>query len=180
MFTAVISILSLITIQTQPIPFTLSLFAIFLTGILLEPRYSFLAVLSYILLGAFGLPVFAGFRGGFHVLAGMTGGYIIGYPLIALITSKSYEIYALLNQKQKPTPKRYIYGIIRTAVLAAGMIIALAVDYLIGTLWFSFVSGSTISNSLAVCVYPFIAFDLLKIALAISLGLAIRKAVYRI
>lgn len=180
MFTAVISILSLITIQTQPIPFTLSLFAIFLTGILLEPRYSFLAVLSYILLGAFGLPVFAGFRGGFHVLAGMTGGYIIGYPLIALITSKSYEIYALLNQKQKPTSKRYIYGIIRTAVLAAGMIIALAVDYLIGTLWFSFVSGSTISNSLAVCVYPFIAFDLLKIALAISLGLAIRKAVYRI
>jgi biotin transport system substrate-specific component len=60
------------------------------------------------------------------------------------------------------------------------MVASLAVDYLIGTLWFSFVSGSTIAYSLTVCVFPFVVFDLLKIALAVSFGTAIRKVVDRI
>ncbi|HHT88246.1 MAG TPA: biotin transporter BioY [Clostridiales bacterium] len=174
MFTAIISIMAQITIHTQPIPFTLSFLAIFLTGIMLEPKCAFLAVLSYILLGAFGLPVFAGFRGGFHVISGMTGGYIIGYPLMALITSISYQISIKLK------PKRYFHNIVRTAILITGMVASLAVDYLIGTLWFSFVSGSTIAYSLTVCVFPFVVFDLLKIALAVSFGTAIRKVVDRI
>ena len=71
MFTAVICVMAQISIQTQPIPFTLALFAIFLTGALLSPRYAFLSVLVYLLLGAFGVPVFAGLKGGIQHLTGI-------------------------------------------------------------------------------------------------------------
>ena len=92
MFTAIISVMSQIIIPIQPIPFSLSLLAIFLTGALLEPKYAFLSTLAYILLGAFGLPVFAGLRGGIHVLAGMTGGFIMAYPIMAFITALFYQL----------------------------------------------------------------------------------------
>jgi biotin transport system substrate-specific component len=169
MFTAIISVLSQISIPIQPIPFSLSLLAIFLTGMLLEPKYAFLSTLAYILLGAFGLPVFAGLKGGIHVLTGMTGGFIMAYPIIALFTAISYK----LSIKVKSSSS--IKNISRIAIPALGMIISLFVCYLIGTLWFSYISGSTIAYSLTVCVFPFIAFDLLKIALAISFGLVLRR-----
>lgn len=174
MFTAIISIMSQITIPIQPIPFSLSLIAIFLTGMLLEPKYAFFATLVYILLGSFGLPVFAGLRGGLHVLTGMTGGFIASYPIMALVTSTSYQ----LSKKIKTTS--FNYNISRIAIPTLGMIISLLLCYLIGTLWFSYVSGSSISYSLTVCVFPFIAFDLLKIALSISFGTILRKVINKI
>ena len=164
MFTAIISVMSQITIPTQPIPFSLSFLAIFLTGMLLEPKYAFFATLAYMLLGAFGLPVFAGLRGGLHVITGMTGGFIVAYPIMALITSASYQ----LSKRVKTA--LFMKTISQIAILTLGMIISLLISYFIGTLWFSYVSGSTIAYSLTVCVLPFIVFDLLKIALAISFG----------
>lgn len=174
MFTAIISVMSQITIPIQPIPFSLSLLAIFLTGMLLEPKYAFLATLSYILLGAFGLPVFAGLKGGVHVVTGMTGGFIMAYPIMAFVTAISYQ----LSKKVKSLS--YIKNMSRLAIPALGMIISLFICYLIGSLWFTYVSGSTIAYALTVCVYPFIAFDLLKIALAISFGLVLRKVIDKI
>ncbi|NLO08342.1 MAG: biotin transporter BioY [Clostridiales bacterium] len=174
MFTAIISVLSPFTIPTQPIPFSLSLLAIFLTGMLLEPKYAFFSTLAYILLGAFGLPVFAGFKGGIHVLFGMTGGFIMAYPIMAFITALSYQ----LSKKVKSSS--FTRNLSRIAIPAFGMLVSLFMCYLIGTLWFSYVSGSTIAYSLSVCVFPFIAFDLLKIALAISFGLVLRKVIDRI
>lgn len=169
MFTAIISVLSQISIPIQPIPFSLSLLAIFLTGMLLEPKYAFFSTLAYILLGAFGLPVFAGLKGGVHVLTGMTGGFIMAYPIMALFTAISYK----LSIKVKSSSS--IKNISRIAIPALGMIISLFVCYLIGTLWFSYISGSTIAYSLTVCVFPFMAFDLLKVSLAISFGLVLRR-----
>jgi len=141
---------------------------------LLKPKYAFFATLAYILLGAFGLPVFAGLRGGLHVITGMTGGFIVAYPIMALITSTSYQ----LSKRVKITA--FIKNISRIALPTLGMIISLLISYFIGTLWFSYVSGSTIAYSLTVCVFPFIAFDLLKIALAISFSSILRKVIDRI
>ena len=70
MFTALICVMAQITFPTQPIPFSLTIFAIFLTGALLEPKFAFLSVLVYLLLGAFGLPVFAGMKAGVGELFG--------------------------------------------------------------------------------------------------------------
>ncbi|TAH65262.1 MAG: hypothetical protein EWM47_11415, partial [Anaerolineaceae bacterium] len=99
MFTAIIAVMSQIIIPIQPIPFSLSLLAIFLTGMMLEPKYAFFSTLAYILLGAFGLPVFAGLKGGIYVLTGMTGGFIMAYPIMAFITS----VFSGLSVRLKST-----------------------------------------------------------------------------
>ena len=64
LFTAIICALSLVSIPLMTVPFTLSVFAVLLTGALLSPKYAAISVLCYILIGAIGIPVFSGFRGG--------------------------------------------------------------------------------------------------------------------
>lgn len=175
MFTAIISVMSQIIIPIHPIPFSLSLFAIFLTGAILEPKYAFLSTLAYILLGAFGLPVFAGFKGGIHIISGMTGGFIAAYPIMTFVSSIFYQ---LLRKIKLTSP--LIKNILNIAIPTLGMMISLVICYLIGSLWFSYVSGSSMAYSLAVCVYPFIVFDLIKIALAIFFGSILRKIIDKI
>jgi biotin transport system substrate-specific component len=161
MFTAIISVLSVITIPTHPIPFTLSLFAIFLTGSLLPPKDAFLSVIIYILLGAFGVPVFSGFRGGFQVITGFTGGYLLSYPLMAFIIalfqkfSKKYKIF----------------------FVTIGMVIALILCYFLGTLWFSIASKTSFVSALSLCVAPFVLFDAVKIGIAVSFSVVLRKTI---
>ena len=160
MFTAILCVMAQISIPIQPIPFTLSLFALFLIGALLQPRYAFLAACAYLLLGAFGVPVFAGLRGGLAHLTGPTGGYLMAYPLMTLVTAVFYKLgnkYRILS-------------------LSLGMIISLFLCYLIGTLWFIQITGKTLYVALTLCVFPFIPFDIVKIVLAISVSLLIRKA----
>jgi len=174
MFTAVICIMSQIVIPLQPIPFSLSLLAIFLTGALLEPKYAFLATLAYLLLGAFGLPVFAGFKGGIQALTGMTGGYIVAYPIMSFITSLTYQISSKIKSHSS------LKKILHIVIPAFGMTFSLFICYLIGTLWFSHVADTTIAYGLSVCVVPFLAFDLIKIVIAIGLAAILRKALYNI
>ncbi len=178
MFTAVICVLSQISIPTQPIPFTLGLLSIFLTGALLTPRYALLSVLSYLLLGAFGLPVFAGFKGGVGGLLGMTGGYLMAYPLVALITALSYK---LAKKYKRQSTKRFLLSerLVFPLVLFLGMTLSLVLCYLIGTVWFTFITGKTFYVALTLCVFPYVLFDLLKIIFAISFSVLIRKAVIK-
>ena len=89
---AVICILSPITVPIGPIPVTLGLFAVMLTGVVLEAKKSLAAVLVFVLLGLCGLPVFSGAKGGFSVFAGPTGGYIWSYFLSAFLISKICNI----------------------------------------------------------------------------------------
>lgn len=163
MFTAVICVMAQIVIPIQPIPFSLALFAIFITGALLPPRYAFLSVLAYLLLGTFGIPVFAGLKGGVQVLTGMTGGYLAAYPIMALVTSLFY--YSVKKHK--------------IIALALGMSISLILCYVIGTSWFTFVTGNDFYTSLTLCVFPFVLFDVIKIILAISVSTLIRKTGYK-
>lgn len=163
MFTAILCVMAQLSIPVQPIPFTFALLAVFLIGALLTPRYAFLSVLIYLLLGAFGVPVFAGMKGGLGHLAGYTGGFLASYPIMAFVTSVFYKY-----------SKKY-----KVIALALGMLLSLALCYLFGTAWFAYVAGTTFLAGLASCVFPFAAFDLLKIVLAISFSMVIRKTVLR-
>jgi len=163
MFTAVICVMSQLSIQIQPIPFTLSLFAIFLTGALLPPRSAFLATLTYLLLGAFGLPVFAGFKGGIQILAGMTGGYLVAYPVMAFLISIFYKYLKKFN---------------KILSLTIGMLVALIFCYTFGTIWFTFITDTAFYTALTLCVFPFLLFDLAKIVFAIIVSIIIRKTVF--
>lgn len=190
MFTAIISVMSQIVIPTQPIPFTLSLLAIFLTGALLEPKYAFLSAIAYLLLGAFGLPIFAGFRGGLHVLTGVTGGFIMAYPLMTLITSISYQFskrilkrsnYSkLITNNQLGKYNKFKKIIITMGIPSFGMVISLMICYLIGSLWFSNISSTTIASALTICVFPFMVLDILKIAIAVASSVILRGLIRQI
>lgn len=163
MFAALICVLSPFSIPTQPIPFTLSIFAIFLTGAVLPPRYSILAVITYLLIGLCGVPVFSGFGSGPAKLFGPTGGYLMSYTLMAFIVAMFYKYI-----------KKY-----KVLALVLGMLIALILCYLLGTLWFCHITGNSFYSALSLCVFPYIPLDLVKLALATSLGLVLRNTVMK-
>ena len=83
LFAALIAICSWISIPTA-VPFTLQTFAVFLALGVLGGKLGTLSVAVYLLLGAVGLPVFAGFQGGLGALLGATGGYLAGFLLTLL------------------------------------------------------------------------------------------------
>ena len=93
---ALISALSPFQIPFGPIPITLQTLAIGLVASLFHPKEATLSVVIYLLLGAIGLPVFAGGSGGFHAFYGPTAGFLLFFPLRALVTS------SLAGQKGQP------------------------------------------------------------------------------
>ncbi|OUQ77096.1 biotin transporter BioY [Massilimicrobiota sp. An105] len=161
-FTAMISICSWISIPAS-IPFTLQTMGVFTTVGLLGGKRGTLTVLTYILLGAIGIPVFAGLTGGVSVLLGTTGGYIIGFLLSALLM---WGIETIMGRNQ--------------IVLAFSMIAGLIVCYVFGTAWFMMIytqhSGVIgLSTVLGLCVIPFIIPDLIKIGVALFLTNRLKK-----
>lgn len=159
-FAALMAVCSWISIPAPAplVPFTLQTFGVFLAVCLLGGFKGTLAVLIYILLGALGLPVFAGFKGGVGILFGSTGGYIIGFLFSALTM---WFCEHLLGKKL------WSY--------AVSMLLALLVCYAFGTAWFMIVYSRTsgpasLLTVLGWCVFPFIIPDLLKIALALFIG----------
>ncbi|WP_024866858.1 biotin transporter BioY [Butyrivibrio sp. FCS014] len=161
---ALIAICSWISIPTA-VPFTLQTFAVFFVLLLLGGERGTLATLVYILLGAVGVPVFAGFTGGFGVLFGNTGGYIIGFLFTGLI----YILFTRFFKKN-----------IVMKILA--LVLGLTVCYAFGTAWFMHVymqnSGEVgLLTVLGWCVFPFIIPDLLKLALAVVLSKRIEPVI---
>lgn len=154
---ALTAILAQIQIPLALVPINLALFAVFMSGILLGPKYGSLSMLLYVLIGAVGIPVFAGLKGGLGVLFGKTGGYIIGYIVTAFLVG-------FLS-------KRLGYTFFK---LLIAMTIGTLACYFIGTLWFMFVTKINLWMSLMYCVFPFILGDILKMILAASLTVRLR------
>ncbi|MBQ5991020.1 MAG: biotin transporter BioY [Clostridia bacterium] len=157
---AMITVCAWITVPFT-VPFTMQIFAVFFSLILLGGRNGTVSVAVYLLLGAIGIPVFSGGKGGFSVLIGPTGGYLWGMLLIGA----AYWIAARFFGK-----KLWF----EIGALLAG----LAVCYLFGTVWFSVLNPDRgFFASLLVCVVPFIVPDLLKLALAVLLGRKLRERI---
>ena len=159
LFTALIAVFSQLQIPIGPVPVSLATLGVMLCGLLLGWRYGAPAVGAYILLGAVGVPVFAGFQGGAGRLLGPTGGYIIGYLF-----------YALLSGLNLPCLQERFWG--RCVLLLGGT----AVCYGLGTAWFMHMSGRALAESLSLCVIPFLPGDAAKIVLAAFLTPRLRKA----
>ena len=90
LFAALTAICSYITIPLgfTPVPINLATLAVFLAGGLLGKKYGTASIAVYVMMGAVGIPVFAGFQGGVGVLAGPTGGFIAGYIAAAFLCSR--------------------------------------------------------------------------------------------
>lgn len=136
------------------IPFTLQTFAVCLISSLFGYATAVMSLVLYMLLGIFGLPVFSGFRAGVSVLAGPTGGYIIGFFATALCAGYFPERYGRT-------------GAVLILSMSAGVILC----YAFGTAWFVWVymrSAAPVSfaSALSMCVVPYIPADAAKIVLS--------------
>ncbi len=158
LFAALLAASAQIALPTFP-PITLQTLVLFLCAGILGAKWGSVSVAVYIALGALGLPVFAGFSGGLGVLAGPTGGFILGFPL-------SVPLSAYLFERAGNT-------VLRVLALASGLLLC----YAAGTLWFAFVTGNSIFSALILCVLPFLVPDAIKTSLAVFLIPRIKKAI---
>ena len=161
---ALIAICSWISIPTA-VPFTLQTFAVFFFFFLLGGERGTFSTLIYFLLGALGVPVFAGFSGGIGILFGSTGGYIIGFLFTGLI----YMLFSRVFKKS-------------IVIKIAALVLGLAVCYAFGTAWFMHVymqnNGEVgLLTVLGWCVFPFIIPDLIKMALAVVVAKRIEPVI---
>ena len=154
-----------IPLPFSPVPFTMQVLAVILSGLLLGPRYGALAQAVYVLVGVVGVPVFARFTGGLGVIVGPTGGYLLSYPLAAAIAG-------LAAHAARDAPRRRALLI----CMAAGTG-ALALIYAIGTSWLAVQSGLPPSVALAQGVVPFVPLDLVKVAIAALVATAAAPAI---
>ena len=164
LFAVLMAVCAWITIP-MTVPFTLQIFAVFAALVTLGGRRGTYAVVVYLLLGAVGLPVGAGFQGGLGWLLGTTGGYIVGFLCIALL-------YWLLTAKLGES----------LPVVIAACVLGLALCYAFGTAWFMAVYARTTGQiglwtALSWCVFPFVLPDAAKLALALVLSRRLAAAV---
>lgn len=162
-FSAVLCLLSIITLPIGAVPVSLATFGIMIIGSFLNPKCAIVSVLVYIILGGVGLPVFSSFGSGLGVIFGATGGYILAYLIMAAIIS----LTAGKNKKHRKTMLLFSY------------FISLIVCYSLGSVWYSAVTQTPFKNALTVAVLPFIVPDLIKIFLAIITVSAAEKSVFK-
>jgi biotin transport system substrate-specific component len=142
----------------SPVPVVLSNFFAILAGLVLGARAGAASQVVYLLLGAAGLPVFAGLRGGVQVLAGPTGGYLIGFVLAAAAAG--------LLRGPRPGSGRAVAA----AAVGAALIYAVGVPYLAA------VTGMGLRRALVVGVLPFLPGDALKVVAAGVVAPALARA----
>lgn len=145
------------------VPFTLQTFAIPAVLLILSGKRGTIATIVYVIMGAIGIPVFAGFTGGVGIILGNTGGYIIGFILMALIYLMAEKIFG-----EKKT--------VKIISLTAGLLVC----YAFGTAWFMYIylknTGEVgLFTVLTWCVLPYIIPDLIKIFLAIVISDRVKR-----
>ncbi len=165
MGTVIIAVCSWISIPAT-VPFTLQTFAVCLVTAVFGLKTGLWTVVIYILLGAIGIPVFSGFRGGLGALLGTTGGYIVGFIFTSLIVGLSVD-------KLGRSP----------LILTLSMVIGILVCYAFGTVWFMVVYAQKtgpigIMTALTWCVFPYLIPDGCKIALAVLLSGRIQRLMF--
>lgn len=146
-----------IPLPFTPVPVTIGVLGVLLLAGLLGPRVGLLAVVEYLLLGAAGAPVFAGWVGGLAAFMGPTTGYLCGYLLAVLICGTLYTQAAA-----QPYGRR----------LGAGMLVSLlgvALIYAGGWAWLAFGLKLGVHGAFLAGVVPFALMDLAKAVVAANL-----------
>lgn len=162
MFAALLAAISQISLpMPSGVPITIQVFGVALVGAVLGWKRGFLATIVYILIGAAGLPVFANFKGGLYVLTGMTGGYILGWPVLALLAGIR--------------PGRESKAINMGIMIVLSLIGLMVVETAGGLQWARLAGDKSFG---AIMVYSFIAFipkDTIITIAAVVVGSQMRK-----
>jgi len=161
LFTAVIVVISQISVMLPiGVPVTLQTFAIALCGYVLGARLSVISVATYILTGAVGLPVFSGFRGGVQHITGPTGGFIIGFIMLAFMCG-------IANNFNNGV-LRFLFGLV-------GLILC----HVVGVLQFSVLSDISFIKGFIAVSLPFIIKDILLLFFAQLFSVKIKGIIFK-
>jgi len=147
------------------VPITLQTAAVFLCALCLGPKLGFMAVLIYVLLGAVGLPVFAGLSGGMSALVGAAGGFIWVWPFTALLSGFIYFKFG----RDRRGMRKYV-------VMFAAMLLGSVLMYAVGLSQFMIVTNTGLIYAMTVCMIVFIPGDIIKMVLVAVLTPQIEKA----
>ena len=151
---------------TGLVPVTLATFAVMLSGVLLGGRLGALSQVIYLVIGAVGVPVCAGYTPALPRLLGPTGGYLVGYIPLAFLCGAIYRRWG-----------RNARGVKKYAAMLAGTLIGTAALYAFGTVWFCILNHTGVLEALGICVVPFLPGDALKIAAVMLLAPQLERAV---
>tara|TARA_Y100000310_G_C20702467_1_gene831156 strand:+ start:190 stop:777 length:588 start_codon:yes stop_codon:yes gene_type:complete len=133
-----------------PVPITLQTLVVLMSGAMLGPYYGALSMILYVVVGALGLPVFAGGGSGIGAVLGPTGGYLISYFVAA------YAIGKVLQLRKQPKFLDYVFA----------MVIGTIIIYVLGAGWGMVVTGLGVAAILAGWVLPFVIGDTIKLLAA--------------
>ena len=158
-FSAITCILAPLSIPIGLVPISLTNLVIYFSLYILGTWKGTASYIIYLLIGLVGLPVFSGFTSGPGKLFGPTGGYLIGFISLAIISGIFIE---------KFYPKWYM--------CLVGRILGTAVCYIFGTAWLAYEAHMDFKAALWAGVIPFIPGDLIKMVLAMITGPVLKKA----
>jgi len=150
---AFLAALAQVRLQLGPVPFTGQTLGVLLLGTAYGLGLGTLTTVAYVALGTLGLPLFTGWQGGLAHLMGPTGGYLIGFVLASALLGW------LAEWGWDRSYRRTI----------AAMLLAELVIYLPGLLWLQIVLGTTLTQTLALGLVPFLIGDAIKMLLAVGL-----------
>lgn len=151
---ALTCVLSVISIPIQPIPITMATIAVYISGVIMGPKYGAISQLVYLLLILIGLPFTSKLIGGASVFAGPTAGFLVGYVPMALVIGLVYRYFI----KKFDNNSAKIFG------LVLAMVLGTCICYLFGLIWYMVYSSANIYSAFVVCVLPFLIGDGIKIA----------------
>ncbi|MCL1797944.1 MAG: biotin transporter BioY [Eggerthellaceae bacterium] len=183
---ALITVSAWISIPIWVIPVTLQTFVLIFALLFLTPRQYLLSYVTYLFLGAIGLPVFSSMRGGLGVIAGPTGGFLWGFLLGAFCVFLFLWAFRTRQKNVAPSseqgfidtqPIKHLSGKRGFGIALTAALIFLAVMYLCGWLQLIFITGMSPQAAFATGVAPFALIDVIKAFLAIFTARAVARAV---
>jgi biotin transport system substrate-specific component len=151
-FTAVAAQLA-VPLPFTPVPVTMQTLFVVLAGLTLGARDGFYALLSYIVIGLAGAPVFAGFGFGAAALFGPTGGYLVSFPAAALVSG------CLFGRLGGGRVAAFVASLCGMALILAS-----------GALYLSFIAGLPFVRTASLAILPFVAGEAAKAGLAALLS----------
>ena len=151
-----------IPLPIVPVPIVLQNLFVLLAGLLLGSRWGLAAVGIYLLVGAMGLPVFSGGKGGLAHFIGPTGGYLVGFAFCAWLTG-------FISERGAKSFRTCLL-----AVLAGSLAV-----YACGVPWLKVATGMSWAKAWLLGVAPFLLGDAIKAAAALGLARAVRPLLSR-
>ncbi|ASJ07432.1 biotin transporter BioY [Thermococcus pacificus] len=160
LFAALTAVGAQIAVPIGPVPFTLQVLLVLLSGLVLGSRLGLVSQLVYLVAGAVGFPVFAEFSGGFAHIYGPTGGYLLAFPIAAFLAG-------YITEKTGES----VWG------MTAGSLFGVVVIYALGWLRLCLFMAGDFGKAFKLGVLPFVPFDVLKAGIAVGVAKTVRKMV---